>query len=112
MYPAIFGLPGLFPLKTRGDFAIIKEKQKKGDDGLKRLLAFSLALFLLIAALSSCAVTFSGSSATNAPPTDAAGTTSVTEDSTEPGSEPPETTVAPETDPAPAETGDGYSKNY
>ncbi len=87
-------------------------KPKKGDDGLKRLLAFSLMLFLLIAALSSCAVTFSGSSATNAPPTDAAGTTSVTEDSTDPGSEPPETTVAPETAPSPAETGDGYSKNY
>lgn len=79
---------------------------------MKRLFAFSLALFLLIAALSSCAVTFSGASATGAPPTDAAGTTSVTEDSTEPGSEPPETTVAPETDPAPAETGDDYSKNY
>ena len=71
-------------MKTRGEFAIIKEKPKKGDDGLKRLLAFSLALFLLIAALSSCAVTFSGSSATSAPPTDAAGTTSVTEVSTDP----------------------------
>ena len=112
MYPAIFGLPGLFPLKTRGDFAIIKEKQKKGDDGLKRLLAFALALFLLIAALSSCAVTFSGASATGAPTTDAAETNSVTEDLTDKGSNPPETTVAPETEPSPTETGDGYSKNY
>ena len=79
---------------------------------MKRLLAIFLALFLFAASLSSCAVTFSGNSATNAPPTDAAGTTSVKEDSTEPGSEPPETTTAPETEPSPTETGDGYSKNY
>lgn len=77
---------------------------------MKQFLAIILAILLCVAALSSCNVTFSGSSEASGPITEAADAMSVTEETTAKESESPEATTAPET--SPTETGDGYSKNY
>lgn len=95
---------------------------------MKRVCAASLALLLLLAALSSCTVTFSGGTQTTAGRTDgatgSAGTeaqttdgatdlpaeTTATETEAEPET-PPETT-APETEATPEQTDDEYTKNY
>lgn len=95
---------------------------------MKRLCAASLALFLFLAALSSCTVTFSGgtgttaaesagvteSAPTEAETTDGATGTSAETTATETEAEPetPPETTAPETEATPEQTDDEYTKNY
>ena len=72
---------------------------------MKRLIAIVIAFLLSVAALSSCTVSRSARSTPVASVTDAAETT-------EGETERPERTTDAETETAPVQTGDGYSKNY
>ena len=91
---------------------------------MKRLCAASLALLLLLAALPSCTVTFSGGTQTTAGRTDGVTEPAPTEAQTTEGAagtsaettaeetESPAETTAPETESTPEQTDDEFTKNY
>ena len=96
----------------------------KENNGVKRLCAASLALLLLLAALPSCTVTFSGGTGTTAAesagvtesaPTEAEttdGAAGTSAETTAEETEAPVETTAPETEAPPEQTDDEYTKNY